>query len=188
MKEILMMTKNKPATFITGTLDVQWAFLHKVDDKFGKPGNHNITVVVDDNLQSQLDKLKTEHNATKINGMRTTDDGVTVIKAKSSSYSKKGQEIFPCYDANAQKTEAVAFGGDKVKLKLTPMIIDRDSSMSLFLSGVQIIDKKPYEDTGGFEKTEGFDGSDYKAPVVESTAAVEEAVDTEEITDSDLPF
>ena len=65
------MTKNKPATFITGTLDVQWAFLHKVDDKFGKPGNHNITVVVDEELQSQLDKLKTEHNATKINGMRT---------------------------------------------------------------------------------------------------------------------
>ena len=186
-----MMTKNKPATFVTGTLDVQWAFLHKIDDKFGKPGNHNITVVVDDELQSQLDKLKTEHNASKINGMRTTDDGVTLIKAKTSSFTKKGQEVFPCYDANAQKTEAIAFGGDKVKLKLTPMILDRDSSMSLFLSGVQIIDKKPYEDTGGFSKTEGFDRSENKAPVATTESSIhtdETSVDVEDITDNDLPF
>lgn len=187
-----MMTKNKPATFVTGTLDVQWAFLHKIDDKFGKPGNHNITVVVDNELQSQLDKLQTEFSATKINGMRTTDEGVTLIKAKTSSFTKKGQEIFPCYDANAQKTEAIAFGGDKVKLKLTPMVLDRDSSMSLFLSGVQIIDKKPYEDTGGFAKTEGFDGSEYKAPVAATTESSihtdETSVDVEDITDNDLPF
>ena len=185
-----MMTTKKPANFITDTCDVQWAFLHKPDNKFGDPGNHNITVIVDDVLKQKIDSLKSEFSVTKINGMRTTDDGTVLLKCKSSSYTKKGTPAFPCHDANANPTEAIAFGGDKVKLKITPMVINRDGSMSFFLSGVQIIDKKPYEGgSNGFEKTEGFDGSDYKAPESsseESTPEVAEKVT--EISGDGLPF
>jgi hypothetical protein len=182
------MTK-KPANFITETCDVQWAFLHKADDKFGKPGNHNITIIVDDTLKNKLDSLQAEFSATKINGMRTVDDGTILLKAKSSSYTKKGEDKFPCHDANAEKTEAIAFGGDRVKLKLTPMVINRDNSMSFFLSGVQIIEKKEYDGgSNGFEKTEGFDGSDYKAPESSTESASEVAGNVEEISGDGLPF
>ena len=49
--------------------------------------------------------------------------------------------------------------------------------MSLFLNGVQIIEKQEYEGgngTGGFEATEGFDGSNFEPPTPE-VAEVEDA-------------
>lgn len=159
---------NKIKAFTTNTLTAQWAFLHEADTKFGEDSaNHSITVVVDDQLQEQLDALKKDNGVDKINGLRTNDDGVTLLKAKSKIFVRDNVKAFPCRDAKAKLTEAVAFGGDKVRLRLIPIVLTRDGSMSLFLNGVQIIEKKEYDGeggTGGFEATDGFDGEDFTPP------------------------
>jgi|TARA_R100000664_G_C2751524_1_gene138810 hypothetical protein len=175
-----MTTKINP--FTTETVDVAWAHLHKPDDKFGADtANHNITIVVDKELQKRLDSIVKETGAKKINGMRTDDEGRTLLKAKSKTLVKKGVDVFPCRDAAAQRTEAVPFGGDKVRLRLAPAMLTRDDSISLYLNGVQIIEKNDRSTmaTGGFEATDGFDGSDYKAP---------ESSSEEDEQDDDLPF
>jgi len=171
-----MTTKINP--FTTDTVEVKWGHLHAPDDKFGADSaNHNITVVVDDELQRKLDELVQENGATKINGLKTDEDGVTTLKAKSKTFVKKDVRVFPCRDAGANRTEAVPFGGDSVRLRLAPAVLTRDGSMSLYLNGVQIITKNAFEDNA-FEATEGFDGSNFIPPTEKN----------EDTTDEDLPF
>jgi len=174
----MMTTKINP--FTTDTLEVKWAHLHAPDDKFGADSaNHNITVVVDEELQKKLDQLVQENGATKINGLRTDDDGLVTLKAKSKTFVKKDVRVFPCRDAGASRTEAVPFGGDAVRLRLAPALLTRDGSMSLYLNGVQIITKNAFEDSG-FEATDGFDGSNF-IPPTEKNEESDETVD-------DMPF
>lgn len=176
-KENQMMA-NKIKPFTTHTLPVKWAHLHKADTKFGEDSaNHSCTIIVDEQLQKQLDQMLKESGAEKINGMNTSDEGETYLKAKSKIFVKKGQEWFPCRDAGAQPTEAVAFGGDTVRLRLAPAVLTRDNSMSLYLNGVQIIEKNAVQDSGGFEATDGFDGSTFKAPVSTETSEPDEDMD-----------
>jgi hypothetical protein len=167
------MMANKIKPFTTHTLPVKWAHLHKADTKFGDDSaNHSCTVIVDEQLQKQLDQMLSESGAIKINGMNTNDEtSETYLKAKSKIFVKRGRETFPCRDAGAQPTEAVAFGGDSVRLRLSPAVLSRDNSMSLYLNGVQIIEKGSDDgDSGGFEATEGFDGSSFKSPEADETS------------------
>jgi len=176
-----MMT-SKIKAFVTDTVEVVYGHLHRPDDKFGADSaNHNITVLVDDVLQATLDTLEKESGATKINGLRVDDDDRTLLKVKSKIFVKKGDTTFPCRDASSTKTEATPFGGDKVRLRLNPTILDRDNSMSIYLNGCQIIEKNA-QDTGGFDTVEnGFDGSTYTVPT--TTTHTETPAETE-----DLPF
>ena len=172
------MMGTKIAPFTTHTIDVQWSHLHAPDDKFGADSaNHNITVVVDDELQTKLDQLLKESGATKINGLRTDDNGTTLLKAKSKTMVKKNVNTFPCRDAAAERTEAVPFGGDKVRLRLAPALLSRDNSLSLYLNGCKIIEKNMQDSSGGFEATEGFDGSSFVAPKSEDTTEAEDLDD-----------
>jgi hypothetical protein len=156
---------DKPSAFTTETLDVVWSHLHAPDDKFGADSsNHNITILVDEGLQRHLDEIVNDTGATKINGMRVDDEGRTLLKVKSKTFVKKEIRTFPCRDAQAKKTDAVPFGGDKVKLRLAPAVLTRDQSLSVYLNGVQIIEKNVM-DTCGFEPTDGFDGSSFIVPV-----------------------
>ena len=160
---------NRIDAFTTETVEVMWAHLHAPDDKFGADSaNHNISIVVDKTLQKKLDSLTKESEATKINGLKTNDDGVTTLKAKSKSFIKKGVHAFPCRDAGAKRTDAVPCGGDTVRLRLAPAILSRDGSMSLYLNGCQIITKEA-TDAGGFDPTDGFDGSSFIPPTEEPT-------------------
>jgi hypothetical protein len=176
----MMASKIKP--FNTHTLDVKWGHLHAPDDKFGEDSsNHSVTVVVDKELQKTLDQVMSEAGATKINGMKTDDEGITLLKAKSKTFVKKGTKVFPCRDAQAEVTEACPFQGDKVRLRLSPIMLTRDGSLSFFLNGCQIIEKNEMDTTsgtGGFESTKGFDGSSWTAPT---------STEEEEATD-DIPF
>ena len=145
--------------FTTDTVECQWSHLHQPDDKFGADSsNHNISVIVDAKLQKKLDKLMKESGASKMNGVRTDNEGNTILKAKSKTLVQKGEKTFPCRDASAAKTDALPFGGDKVRLRLAPALLTRDNSMSLYLNGVQIIEKNSTggDGTGGFDATEGF--------------------------------
>jgi len=159
--------------FNTHTLDVKWSHLHRPDDKFGAPGNHNVSVVVDDQLQTQLSEIQTALGGKKINGMYE-NEGVQVLKVKSTIFTNppenggEKKDTYPCVDANTKPTEAVPFGGDKVRLRLKPMLLKRDGSVSFFLNGVQIIEKGEQQQSSGFAKTEGFDGSEATAPEVET--------------------
>jgi hypothetical protein len=170
------MTSDSLSPFTTDTADVIWSHLHTPDIKFGADAaNHNITIVVDDQLQSKLDEMASGSGATKINGMRVDDEGRTLLKAKSKTFCRKGVDVFPCRDAMALRTEAVPFGGDKVRLRLSPALLSRDSSMSLYLNGVQIIEKNAPEYDGGFEEvTDGFDGANFIPP-------------TEQVAEDDIP-
>jgi hypothetical protein len=174
-----MMTA-KQKSFVTETLEVVYGHLHRPDDKFGADSsNHNVTVLVDETMQKTLDELLKTSAATKINGMRQDDDGRTLLKLKSKIFVKKGEQTFPCFDALSQKTEATPFGGDRVRLRLNPTVLDRDNSMSIYLNGCQIIEKNA-TDTGGFAPvSDGFDGSTFEAP----KATQETAAETD-----DMPF
>lgn len=176
----------KAKSFVTQTLEVKWSHLHKPDDKFGADSsNHNITVIVDQELEEKMDDLLKELGCTKINGMRTTEEDGTTLKAKTKLFVKKNIPAFPCVDATANETDALPFNGDKVRLKLSPIVISRDNSLSLFLDGIQIIEKNEREfgASGGFEATEGFDGSEFVAPI-----PVPDESDSTVAKSDDLPF
>lgn len=152
-----MSTKSKVKPFTTETMTVRWSHLHAPDTKFGEDSaNHSITVVVDDSLMKQIEDIKTETETDHVNGMRE-EDGVTLLKAKSKTFVKKGDQTFPCRDAQAQATDVTPFGGDRVRLRLSPVKLTRDGSLSLFLNGCQIIERNQVDSyTGGFEPTDGF--------------------------------
>ena len=173
------MEKLKP--FNTDTVDVVWAHLHRPDDKFGAPGNHNITIALDDQLNDQLNKIAAEAGAKKINGLNEKE-GKTTIKVKSTLFTNppEGQEklnAFPCVDSSTNATNEVAMGGDKVRLRLKPFLLTRDNSMSFFLNGVQIIEKSSNSSSGsGFEATDGY------------VAPADEYVPPVATEDNDTPF
>ena len=84
------MTTTQNSSFTTETLDVIWGHLHAPDDKFGADSaNHNITVLVDDELQMKLEELQQELGATKVNGMRTDYEGRSLLKVKTKTLVKK---------------------------------------------------------------------------------------------------
>lgn len=178
------MAKTRLPAMVTETLDVKWSNLNKPDVNFGvHSANHNITVVITPKLQKILTDLTKKSGAKKLNGMTEKDD-VKYIKFKSKTFVESADGKFPCVDAASKETAAVAFGGDKVRLKLQPMVLDRDNSLSLYLNGVQIIEKGEYKPSSGFEPVEGgFDGSTF----VESKPTVtKEKVD--ELIEEDIPF
>ena len=178
------MAKTRLPAMVTETLEVKWSNLNKPDVNFGvHSANHNITVVITPKLQKILTDLTKKSGAKKLNGM-TEKDNVKYIKFKSKTFVESADGKFPCVDAASKETAAVAFGGDKVRLKLQPMVLDRDNSLSLYLNGVQIITKGEYKPSSGFEPVEGgFDGSTF----VESKPTVtKEKVD--ELIEEDIPF
>jgi hypothetical protein len=135
---------------------------------------------VDDELQVQLDAMLEEAEASKINGMREDPEGFNTLKAKSKTFVKKGEQTFPCRDAKAQPTTVTPFGGDKVRLRLSPVKLTRDGSLSLFLNGCQIIERNQVDHgTGGFEPTDGFEDPGLSAPPVDEVDM--DTTDTEEV-------
>ena len=177
--------------FTTDSVNVVWSHLHKPDTKFGNP-NYNITVELTPELESAIKDAASKAGfgkISKVNGVGNREDG-KVLKVKNSQACKDGQTgAFGCVDAKAKSTKAVPFGGDVVRLKLVPCLLERDNSLSIYLDGCQIIEKHEREETGdgGFGVVEGgFDGADAEAPVVKETVESEAVVAEDD--DADLPF
>lgn len=174
-----MTTTNKPnriAQFTTQTLEAKWSNLLKPDIAFGEgSANHNITVVVDTEFKKQLDTILKTSGAKKLNGLKEID-GVITFKAKSKVHIEEGK--FPCVDSLGQPTDSVPFGGDKVRLKLAPMVLTRDNSLSIYLNGIQVVEKNTT-----FTKGSGFDA--VEGGFVESSTKKDDLTGQE---DSDLPF
>lgn len=175
---------------ITGKLTVMWSNLIKPDSHFGEStANHNITVVLTDELEATLNAVAKEQGVKKINGIMTKDDGTKTIKVKSKTHVDKG--AFPCQDASAQWTTSVPFGGDVVRLKLAPVVLSKPSkSISFYLNGVQIVEKNSADlgqKTNGFDAVDGgFVGEAAAAPVNKTEAP--EAQPAVGITDEEIPF
>jgi hypothetical protein len=171
----------KMPPFVTEVVDVKWSNLLKPDTAFGEASaNHNITVVITKTLEKTLADMLKKSGAKKINGIMEKD-GIKTLKAKSRVFVEQGK--FPCVDSQATETDAVPFGGDKVRLKLAPAVLSRDNSLSLYLNGIQIVEKNANNMTGtgssGFDAVDGgFVGAVASKP----------APEVEETEDEDLPF
>jgi hypothetical protein len=171
----------KMPQFVTEVVEVKWSNLLKPDTAFGEASaNHNITILLDKTLEKKLAELLKQSGAKKINGIMEKD-GVKTFKAKSRMYVEQGK--FPCVDSAAQETDAVPFGGDKVRLKLAPAVVARDNSLSVYLNGIQIVEKNANNMTGstggGFSAIDGgYVGA----------ATTKSAPEVEETEDEDLPF
>jgi hypothetical protein len=60
----------KMPQFVTEVLEVKWSNLLKPDTAFGEASaNHNITVILDKNLEKQLADILKKSGAKKINGI-----------------------------------------------------------------------------------------------------------------------
>ena len=171
----------KMPQFVTEVAEVKWSNLLKPDTALGEASaNHNITILLDKTLEKKLAELLKQSGAKKINGIMEKD-GVKTLKAKSRVYVEQGK--FPCVDSAAQETDAVPFGGDKVRLKLAPAVVARDNSLSVYLNGIQIVEKNANNMTGSTGGgSSGVDGG------FVGTAAPKSAPEVEETEDEDLPF
>lgn len=182
--------------FITPRSTVTFAYLNKPDDKFGEDtANFNVTVEMNDELAVLIKKAAETAGAKKVNGV-SEYNGVKTVKFKNRYMVKEGRKVFPCVDAATNPTKATAAGGDVVILAVTPKLISRDNSLSIYLDGVQIIEKNSEYGTGqagaGFTATEGYTADEEPMASVEAAAFedtsdpdVTPVIDTES---DDLPF
>ena len=178
--------------FVTDRLTVNFAYLNKPDDKFGADtANFNVTVPLEDSLADQIKEAVAKTGAKKVNGVYEKD-GQKFIKFKNRILVRDGARQFPCVDSQNNATTATASGGDVVRLLLSPSLIKRDNSLSIYLDGVQIIEKNSSFGGGGagFDAVEGgFTGD--AAPAQEAFNADSEPeapAAADEDGDDDLPF
>lgn len=200
------MAKNNYGKNVTlATTTISWSHLHKPDTKFGNPGNYNVSIEVTPEIEQQLKDAISASGFGKVNGIngiskdKTVRDGgtgeertgCTVLKVKTNCKDGDSGSYGKIYDATPALTEAVPFGGDKVRLSVTPCLVERDGKVSFYLNGCQIIEKFEKDgdgasSTGGFGAVDGgFDGSNYEAPKAPVSAGAEDAVEED---NSDLPF
>lgn len=171
--------KSKIPPFVTAALETKWSNLLSPDTAFGEgSANHNITIVVDTAFKKVLDQALKTSGAKKLNGLRETDEGVLTFKAKSKVHVEEGK--FPCFDSQGNPTTTVPFGGDKVRLRLSPKVLERDNSLSIYLSGIQIIEKNSATKGSGTQGFEAVEGGFVDTP----TAAAQIA----DIEDDAVPF
>jgi|13_taG_2_1085334.scaffolds.fasta_scaffold00176_23 hypothetical protein len=183
--------------FITDKMTVTFAYLNKPDDKFGADtANFNVTVPLTDAIGAQIKEAVKATGAKKVNGVYEDKEGNKQIKFKNRILVRDGARSFPCVDSQNQATNATASGGDVVRLLLSPSLIKRDNSLSVYLDGVQIIEKNSSFGGGGssgFDVVEGGFTGDVAQPVevaaeeTETFDATEAPVATED-GDDDLPF
>lgn len=172
--------------FVTENVTVTFAYLNKPDDKFGADAaNFNVSVPMTESIQKQVKEAVTRTGAKKVNGVYEKD-GEKFIKFKNRILVRDGAKSFPCVDSQNKPTSATASGGDVVRLLLSPVLIKRDNSLSIYLDGVQIIEKNSTYGGGGvsFDAVEGgFTSTD---PVAQTIPEVDEEVADED--GDDLPF
>ncbi|MBT61126.1 MAG: hypothetical protein CMA63_06225 [Euryarchaeota archaeon] len=179
--------------FVTEKMTVSFAYLNKPDDKFGADAaNFNITVPLESKLSDQIKSSVSKTGAKKVNGVYEKD-GEKFIKFKNRILVRDGVRSFPCVDSKNNPTTVTASGGDVVRLLLSPSLIKRDNSLSVYLDGVQIIEKNSMYGTGnlGFDEVEGGfvqeEGSKFE-PENNATEENQNDVVADEDGDDDLPF
>lgn len=141
-------------TFTTDPSEVRWSHLMKPDDKFGNP-HHSVTVVVTPELQKQLDSSLKTLSGSKINGMKTDEDGNSLIRFKNNLKAREGVMRFPILDSEDNETSTVPFATDKVRVRVTPALLDRDNSVSFYMDRIQLIERN-WQPSEGSAKDNGM--------------------------------
>lgn len=161
-KTVKGATKTRPIT--TGNVVVKWSSLNRVDN-FRGARTHNIQVIMDDALESLLTTTAQSMGAQNVNGISEkadpdTGESSTYFKAKSRTHVGDSDDSkFPnVFDASGNKTDKFPFGGDIVRLKLYPKVLDADGSVSFYLTDVQIVQKNSSGGPGGsaFDAVDGW--------------------------------
>lgn len=170
-----MSKKNE--LFNTPTVKVAWANIADPDEYRGTM-KHQIQVIVTPELQKILDE---KAGGADINGMRVDAEGNTILKAKSSVFTKEGEVRFGrVFDATGKDTDVNPYKNDSVRLRLSPFRLE-NGSVSFFLNAVQIIEKLEYAGSNadsGFDAVEGgFDST-----------AHEEDNSSSDPSEEDMPF
>lgn len=145
----------KKVRFVSPDVMVKYSDLLK-PDVYKNSASHKVQVLINDEFMTLLQEKADEVGATKINGLRETDEG-TVGSFKCRLYTKDGIDTFPeVYDSQGQKTKTVPFGGATVRLALSSYVLD-DNTVSFMLNKIQVIDLGRDEASlgGGFDAVEG---------------------------------
>ena len=147
-----MINKNTYGkNFITHNVSGFWSNLSAPDIKFGNP-NHSVTVEVDPQLNKVLLAAMTELGGTKINALKDYE-GKKLIKFKNTVVAKSGTQVFPVTGADLVATNVIPFRSDLVRVKVTPVLLQRDNSVSFYMSEIQLIERRYQEnDSVSFSK------------------------------------
>lgn len=173
----------KNSLFNSNTVEVTWANIADPDEYRGTL-KHQIQVIADEELTTLLEG---HANGAKINGLRQDAEGRSILKAKSSVYTKEGETRFGrVFDSVGKDTDINPYRGDKVRLRLSPFTLN-DGSVSFFLNAVQIVEKVEY---AGGASSSGFDAVEggFEAASVPAAPAAPVATQPEVTADDDLPF
>ena len=99
------MNKNTKSTlFRLSNCNVVWSNLSKPDDFRGSL-KHDISVVISADEMAEMQKLT---GAEKIAGVRTGEQGDIICKAKTTVFTKAGEQKFPkVYDSEAKQIDTI---------------------------------------------------------------------------------
>ena len=157
---------------------VVYSHLDEPDAKFGAP-KHSVTVAIG---EEWVNDLRSTSGVTTINGLKQDDDGNWTIKLSSKKAIKRGLSRFPRVDADKQPSDDTVWSRDTVSVRVQPVVLSLNGSLSCYLEGVMLIEKAERDGGSAADAEWGFDGS---APTVE-TGFEEEDVPAE--TDDSIPF
>lgn len=125
---------NRNNELYSPVVEVAWANLRKPDE-FRGSRKHDVQVVVNDEFKAQLDAFNMPMNGTYTG----KESGDTIVKVKTTEFTKMDKDEYGrIVDSKGHKTDYFPQKGDKVRLKIWAR--EWEGKMSLFLSGVQVIE------------------------------------------------
>lgn len=132
-------------SFMIENVEARFTHLDRADDKFGNP-NHSVTIYPPTDLVERL-----QAKAAVVNGLKPDDASPTgfTLKVKSTKAVKKGMARFPRIDAEGNPTNESIWGGDLVTVRVTPCILALNGSMSLYMEGIKLVEKRTEGGAGG---------------------------------------
>lgn len=165
---------NRNNELYSPVVEVAWANLRKPDEFRGSK-KHDVQVVVNDDFKKQLDAFNMPLNGTYTG----KESGDTIVKVKTTEFTKQNKDEYGrIVDSKGRKTDYFPAKGDKVRLKIWAR--EWEGKMSLFLSGVQVIEANNTSTSGWEEHTDGF--------VADTVSVAEESETPETVSSDDIPF
>lgn len=135
--------------FLTPIVEVFWSNLSTPDIKFGNP-NHSVTVVMTPELNLMvMDALKTL-GGKKINALRE-HEGKKIIKFKNTLFAKGGGIQFPVMGPDLKPSTIIPFRPDTVRVVVSPILIERDNSVSFYMKEIQLVSRNYVGNTVTFQ-------------------------------------
>ena len=149
--------------------DVETRFTHldRADDKFGNP-NHSVTLFIDADLATKL-----QSKAEVVNGLKEDESSPTgyTLKVKSTKAVRKGMTKFPRVDNEGNPTQESIWGGDVVTVRVTPCILALNGSLSIYMEGIKLVEKRTESGGGGANSDEAWGFGDAATPEAANEAA-----------------